>query len=183
MGHGRHFLTIGNESPNQDSSDNGVRIVNFATSKNLVVKSTLFPHRNIHTYTWTSPDGQTLNQIDHILIDRRWHPSILASVTYAIRSLKHTLPKETFKISIYLSQAESIITYWIIFWGQSSEASKVFIMQKKMLRIIYNLKTTDTCRNIFTQNHIMTFYSCYICSLILFVFNNRNLFDLNTHIH
>jgi hypothetical protein len=82
----------------------------------------------------------------------------LASVAYTIRSLKYILPKETLKI-IYLSQAQSIISYGIIFWGQSSEASKVFIMQKKILRIIYNLKTTDTCRNIFTQNHIMTFYS------------------------
>jgi len=47
------------------------------TSKNLVVKSTLFPHRNIYKYTWTSPDGQTHYQIDHILIDRRWHLSII----------------------------------------------------------------------------------------------------------
>ena len=36
--------TIGNESLHQDSNDNGVSIVNFATSKNLVVKSTMFPH-------------------------------------------------------------------------------------------------------------------------------------------
>ena len=36
--------TIGNESLHQDNNDNGVRIVNFATSKNLVVKSTMFPH-------------------------------------------------------------------------------------------------------------------------------------------
>src|SRR5215469_10555889 len=69
--------TIGNESLDQDSNDNGVRIVNFATSKNLVVKSTMFPHRNIHKYTWTSPDGKTHNQIDHILIDRRRQSSIL----------------------------------------------------------------------------------------------------------
>ena len=63
--------TIGQESLHQDRNDNGVRIVKFATSKNLVVKSTMFPHRNIHKYTWTSPDGKTHNQIGHILIDRR----------------------------------------------------------------------------------------------------------------
>jgi hypothetical protein len=69
--------TIGNESLPQDSNDNGVRIANFATSKNLVVKSMIFLHQNIRKYTWTSPDGKTHNQIDHILIDRRWHLSIL----------------------------------------------------------------------------------------------------------
>ena len=48
-----------------------------STSKNLVVKSTMFPHRSIHKYTWTCPDGKTHNQIDHILIDKRRHSSIL----------------------------------------------------------------------------------------------------------
>jgi len=69
--------TIGNESLHQDSNDNGVRILNLATSKNLVVKSTMFPPRNIHKHTWTSRDGKTHNQTDHILIDRRSHSSIL----------------------------------------------------------------------------------------------------------
>ena len=68
---------IGQESLHQDCNENGVRLVNFATSKNLVVKSTMFPHQNIHKYTWTSPDGKTHNQIDHVLIDRRWHSSVL----------------------------------------------------------------------------------------------------------
>jgi hypothetical protein len=37
------------------------RVVNFATSKNLTVKSTMFLHRNIHKLTSTSPDGKTHN--------------------------------------------------------------------------------------------------------------------------
>ena len=53
--------TIGQDSLHQDSNDNGVRLVNFATSKNLVVKSTMFLHQNIHKHTWTSPDGKTHN--------------------------------------------------------------------------------------------------------------------------
>jgi len=43
--------TIGQESLHQDINDNGVRLVNFATSKNLVVKRKIFPHQNIHKYT------------------------------------------------------------------------------------------------------------------------------------
>ena len=37
----------------------------------------MFLHRNIHKYTWTFPDGQTHNQINHILTDRRLHSSTL----------------------------------------------------------------------------------------------------------
>jgi endonuclease/exonuclease/phosphatase family metal-dependent hydrolase len=69
--------TIGNESSHKISNDNGVRVVNFATSKNLAVKSTMFPHHIIHKYTLTSPDRKTHNQIDHILIDRRRHTTRL----------------------------------------------------------------------------------------------------------
>jgi endonuclease/exonuclease/phosphatase family metal-dependent hydrolase len=68
---------IGNESLHEASNDNGIRVVNFATSKNLIVKSTTFPHRDIHKHTWTSPDGVTHNQIDHVLIDKRRHSNIL----------------------------------------------------------------------------------------------------------
>jgi hypothetical protein len=58
--------TIRNESLHEISNDSGVRVVNFATSKSLVVKSTMFPHRKIHKYKWTSRAGNAHNQIDHV---------------------------------------------------------------------------------------------------------------------
>jgi hypothetical protein len=42
----------------------------------------MFPHRNNHKYTWTSPDGKTHNQIDHILVDKRRHSNVLDVQTF-----------------------------------------------------------------------------------------------------
>jgi hypothetical protein len=69
--------TIGNESLHEINNDNGVRLVNVSRSKNLIVKSMMFPHHNIHKYTWTSPDGKTINQIDPILVERQSQSNVL----------------------------------------------------------------------------------------------------------
>jgi hypothetical protein len=69
--------TIRNESLHEISNDNGVRVVKFATSKYLAAKSTMYLQWKICKYTWISPEGKTHNQIDHVLIDRRRHSSIL----------------------------------------------------------------------------------------------------------
>ena len=59
---------IGKYSLHILSNDNGIRLVKFACSKNMVVESTLFKHKDMHKMTWRSTDGQTHNQIDHFLI-------------------------------------------------------------------------------------------------------------------
>ena len=67
--------TIAIESLHEIGNDNGVRVVNFATS-NITVRSTIFPHRNIHKFISTSPDGKTHNRIDQIMVNWRCHSSI-----------------------------------------------------------------------------------------------------------
>jgi hypothetical protein len=54
-----------------------LRLVNLVTSKNLTVKSTTFPHHNIHKFISTSTDGKTHNQSGHISIGRRGHSSVI----------------------------------------------------------------------------------------------------------
>jgi hypothetical protein len=70
-------LIIGDDSLHEVSNDNGIGVVNFATSKNLTVKITPFPHCNIHKHTWIYPDGVTHNQIDHVIIDKRQRSNII----------------------------------------------------------------------------------------------------------
>jgi hypothetical protein len=43
----------------------------------------IFPHCNIHKYTWTSPDGKTHSQIVHILVDRRSHSNELDAQSFS----------------------------------------------------------------------------------------------------
>jgi hypothetical protein len=50
--------TIRNESLHKITCSNykGARVVAFAAFKNFIVKSTMFPHHNIHMFAWTSSD-------------------------------------------------------------------------------------------------------------------------------
>jgi hypothetical protein len=50
--------TFGNECLQEISNDNGVKVVNFAISRNITARSTMFPHRKIND-TWASPNGKS----------------------------------------------------------------------------------------------------------------------------
>jgi exonuclease III len=41
-------LTIGKESLHYSSNDNWLRIISFASSKNMIISSTTYPHKKIH---------------------------------------------------------------------------------------------------------------------------------------
>ena len=53
----------------------------FCQENALVIANTLFQQHKRRHYTWTSPDGQHWNQIDHILCSRRWRNSIQLAKT------------------------------------------------------------------------------------------------------
>ena len=57
-------------------NDNGERLADFCEENNLLIGGTLFQHKHIHKTTWTSPDGTTKKQIDHVTINRRWRSSL-----------------------------------------------------------------------------------------------------------
>ena len=59
----------------------GQRLIGFCQENALVMANTLFQQHKRRLYTWTSPDGQHWNQIDHILCSQRWKSSIQSAKT------------------------------------------------------------------------------------------------------
>ena len=57
-------------------NENGERLLSYCSSNKLKVGGSIFKHRDIHLGTWRSPNGQTVNQIDHICYSRRWASSV-----------------------------------------------------------------------------------------------------------
>lgn len=53
--------TIGSHSLHTNTNDNGIKLIDFALGKYMVVKSTMFPQKDIHKYTWISPNGRHKN--------------------------------------------------------------------------------------------------------------------------
>ena len=52
------------------SNENGEIVANYAISHDMFLISTNFQHKKIHTGTWTAPDHQIINQIDHVRVSK-----------------------------------------------------------------------------------------------------------------
>lgn len=58
-------------------NNNGELLIEHCVTHGLIIGGSIFAHKNIHKATWISPDGRTVNQIDHIMINKMWRGSLL----------------------------------------------------------------------------------------------------------
>lgn len=75
---------IGKFSLHRETNENGLRLINFAATNNMVISSTCFRHKNIHKATWKPPGDRRRNQIDHMVIDRRHASEVLDVRSYRL---------------------------------------------------------------------------------------------------
>lgn len=47
----------GNQSLYNETNNNKFKLIDLASRNNLVIKTTMLPHKNIHKRTWRSPNG------------------------------------------------------------------------------------------------------------------------------
>lgn len=101
---------------------------------------------------------------------------------YVINSLKNSLSTHAL-LNVYYALVFSPIAYNIIVWGQSSDISRIFILQKRILRLLFNLEYNQSCREIFKENKILTVTSIYLMKLLTYIFVNKNKFTHNGDFH
>jgi hypothetical protein len=82
-------------------------------------------------------------------------------------------------VKIYYSLFHTILSYGIIFWGQSTNSKKLFMLQKRVVHLMTGHGNRSSCRDLFRQLEILPLKSHYIFSILIFVLKNRNLFITN----
>jgi hypothetical protein len=70
---------------------------------------------------------------------------------------------------VYYSYAYNWLSYGAILWANSTDAPSLFILQKKLIRILANIKQTDSCKDYFKQYNILTLPCIYILEICKFV--------------
>src|SRR5437588_10155951 len=81
--------------------------------------------------------------------------SKISSFNYALRVITNTVNLDA-SICAYYAYVNSNLKYGIIFWGNSVDVGRIFVLQKSCVRSIFNLKKADSCKTVFKNNQILT---------------------------
>jgi hypothetical protein len=91
--------------------------------------------------------------------------SKLSSACYAMRSVKPYVTINMLKM-IYYSFFHSVMTYGLLFWGNSLDSIKIFRLQKKIIRNMMGSRSRDSCRKLFFNLEMLPLPSQYNFSLL-----------------
>lgn len=147
----------------------GQTIQDIADVDMLVVEETKF--LGIHI-----DDGLTWSlHIDYVC-------KMLNSSFYAIRQMKAVLNLPGL-LSLYYAMAYSRMSFGILCWGCGGDFQRVFVAQKRILRLIFNLNPLESCKPTFVKHNILSLPSIYIFKCILFARESLPSLATNGSVH
>ena len=153
-----HFTTKRNKSVNLQIGFNNNFIINSFHTKFLGVTMNT-------TLSWN-------NHID-LLVKK------LSKACYIIRNAKTCMSAPSLEM-IYYAFFHSIMSYGIIFWGNSLHSNIIFRLQRKVIRIMEGCGNRVSCKSLFKKFQILPLKSQLVLSLLMFVVQNKTLFLTNT---
>lgn len=120
------------------------------------------------------------------LLNWKEHINLLAKkisgIIYALRTVSSQVHIEA-ALSTYHAYIASRLSYGIIFWGNSTEAYRIFVLQKSCLRAMFNLGRRQTCSEVFKKYKILTLPSLYIYECACFAKKHYSELLLEYGIH
>ena len=98
---------------NDGTNERGLRLLEFATLHDLVLANIFGHHKTSRRWTWYSPNGQHHNQIDYILVRKRFRSRVNIARTRSFPGADigsdHDLPMMTFRLRLKtISNAQHI---------------------------------------------------------------------------
>jgi hypothetical protein len=118
----------------------------------------------------------------------QWSPHItklahrLSSAAFAVRRIRQLSNIETARL-VYHSYFHSVMSYGILVWGKAADIQTIFVLQKRAIRFMYNLRAGASVRKLFKEINILTVACQYIYENIMYVIKNLQLFTKNCDIH
>jgi hypothetical protein len=110
-----------------------------------------------HNYITNTSETKFLGLIIDDTVSWKQHNEQLtkkmSSACYALRYVKYSLPIETLKI-IYFAHIHTVMSYGVIFWGNSSYAKKGIYIAKENHQDYFNAGPRNSCREIFKSMQI-----------------------------
>jgi hypothetical protein len=88
----------------------------------------------------------------------------LSSACFATRIVTPLFEADILKLT-YFAYFHSIMSYGVIFWGNSTNNKRVFITQKKTITIVPGVKRRVFCRELFKKFNILLIVSEFLLTL------------------
>lgn len=137
---------------------------------NIINKGIPVSEVNVTNFLGLTIDSN-LNWKGHI----SYNNSKISKCCYALSIVTNVSNKQT-AINAYYGLVYPHLCYGIIFWGNSVDVQLTFVLQKRCIRSIFKLLSTDSLRTVFKQNNLLTLTGIYILEICLFVKNNKQYF-------
>jgi hypothetical protein len=148
-------------------------VLNFDKTKIIKLISTAYAHcpLNLVLRSKSLQEADMFKflglQLDNRLMFKAHIDSLLyklMTVCFLMRKLYYILNINGLKI-VYYAIYQSLVKYGITYWGNTADSNKVFVLQKKMIRIIMGVGPTHSCRELFKQLSILPIPCVYIFHL------------------
>ena len=100
----------------------------------------------------------------------------LAKACFALSRLAQTLTPESLRMAYY-AYVNSLLAYGVDLWGQAAERNRVFIMQKRTVRVLANISPLSSVRESFKELKILTLPCVYILEVCKYMWHNLHGFE------